>query len=321
MTILHNHALRKLHEGGLAIGFGVHHLRSAATAMLAGATGFDWLFIDAEHGAMSVHEATQICLAALPTGVSPMVRVCKDALDDAARMLDNGAMGIVIPHVDTAKEAKRVAAALRYPPRGHRSWGGPPALFLFRPPDADAAQAAINAEILVCVMIETEEAVENAAAIAAVEGIDALMIGTSDLSAEMGIAGQLGHKRIGAAYAAVAAACRASGKVLGMGGVYDQDAAARYIGLGARFILGGSDHQFLLTGASARASFLRGLDPARGSGAEAPAADAATIDETPAKAGKPAKHDEHAHGEKPAKGKKPKKDKKADKPRPTPPVH
>jgi 2-keto-3-deoxy-L-rhamnonate aldolase RhmA len=108
-------------------------------------------------------------------------------------------------------------------------------------------------------MIETPEAVANAAAIAAVPGVDSLMIGTSDLTASMGIAGQIGHERVQAAYAAVAKACKDAGKVMGMGGVYDETWATAYIKLGARFLLSGSDHNLLLAGATARSKFLRGL--------------------------------------------------------------
>jgi len=117
----------------------------------------------------------------------------------------------------------------------------------------------LNIAILVVPMIETPEAVENADEIAAVDGIDALLIGTNDLSLEMGIAGQVGHERVQAAYKKVADACRRHNKVLGMGGVYDQELAARYIGMGARMVLAGSDHNLLLDAATRRAEFLRGI--------------------------------------------------------------
>ena len=75
----------KLQNNELALGFGVHHLRTSATAMIAAAGDHDWLFIDMEHGAISPHDATQICIAALPTGVTPIVRICADALDEGTR--------------------------------------------------------------------------------------------------------------------------------------------------------------------------------------------------------------------------------------------
>lgn len=257
MALVENVTKRKLRANELALGFSVLHLRTSATAMIAAAAGHDWLFIDMEHGAFSVHEATQLCLAALPTGITPIVRVCAGALDEGTRALDNGAMGVVVPHVEDAAQARRVADAFRYPPLGSRSWGGPPAAYGYRPPANAEAQAALNDAILIIAMIESSAGVANAAEIAAVAGIDVLLIGTSDLTAEMGISGQIQHPRVQQAYESVGAACRANGKVLGMGGVYDSEAAARYIRGGARFVLAGSDHSYLLAGGTARAEALR----------------------------------------------------------------
>ena len=142
MPLIENTTKQKLKRGELALGFGVHHLRTSGTAMLAAAAGHDWLFIDMEHGAISVHEATQLCIAALPTGVTPIVRICAGALDEGTRCLDNGALGVIVPHVDTAERAREIAQAFRYPPLGHRSWGGPPAVFRYEAPSNAEAQAA-----------------------------------------------------------------------------------------------------------------------------------------------------------------------------------
>ncbi len=262
MALVTNTTKRRLDEGQMAIGFGVHHLRTVAAPILAAATGHDWMFIDTEHGAFSVQETTQLCIAALPTGVTPIVRVCAGAIDEATRALDNGALGIVVPHVDTAKEARRIAEAFHYPPHGRRSWGGPPPIYGYRPPATVEAQAAINAEILTIVMLESPEAVENADAIAEVEGVDVLFIGTSDLTAELGISGQMGHPKIIDAYQAVGDACRKHGKILGMGGVYDEENASRYVAMGARFILTGSDHSYIISGADQRVRFFNDLPAA-----------------------------------------------------------
>ena len=261
MPIVKNLAKQRLAEGGLSLGFGVHHLRGSALGALGAATGFDWLFIDMEHGAMSVDAAAQISMAALSQGCTPIVRCCKDALFEGTRCLDNGAMGVVVPHVDTVAEAKQVVEAFRFPPLGMRSWGGPPILYGFNAPDTATAQRESNAEVLIACMVETEESVANADAIAAIPGVDVLMFGTSDLTATMGIAGQIGHARVRAAYEKVGAACAKHGKVMGMGGVYDEVVARDYIALGARFVLGGSDHNFVMAGAAARSKFLRGLAP------------------------------------------------------------
>lgn len=260
MPLIANTTKARLAAGQVALGFGVHHLRTVATPVLAAATGHDWIFIDTEHGAFNVQETTQLCLAALPTGVTPIVRVCAGAIDEATRALDNGALGIVVPHVDTADQARRIAAAFHYPPSGTRSWGGPPAVYGYSPPSTAEAQKAINAEILTIVMLESSEAVANANDIAAVPGVDVLFIGTSDLTAEMGISGQMGHPKVVEAYRTVGEACRRHGKTLGMGGVYDEENAARYVGRGARFILSGSDHSYMLSGANQRAQFFGALN-------------------------------------------------------------
>ena len=244
MSVLGSDALAKIRGGHLALGFGVHLMRGAAVPLLAKAAGYDWLFIDSEHGTITPHDISQICLAALSTGVAPIVRVCAGALDEGTRALDNGALGVVVPHVDTVEQARALVDAFRYHPMGHRSSGGPAAQFGYRPPASLEAQKILNAQILVVPMIETPQAVENADKIAAIDGIDALLIGTNDLSLEMGLVGQLGHERVRAAYRTVADACRRHNKVLGMG---------------ARLVLAANDHALLLDAATRRAAFMRGL--------------------------------------------------------------
>ncbi len=257
MRLLGDEALNRIRSGHLTLGFGVQHLRGGAVPLLAKAASYDWLFIDAEHGAISLQEISQICLATLSTGVAPIVRVCHDALDEGTRALDNGALGLIIPHVDTPADAKRLVEAFRFQPLGHRSVGGSAALFGFRPPPAAEMQRALNEQILLIPMVETPKAVENVSAIMGVAGIDGVMIGTNDLALELGVPGQIGHERIQAAYSQVAVACRLHQKVFGMGGVYDREWAPRYIAIGARMILAASDQAFLLEAATSRAQFLR----------------------------------------------------------------
>ncbi|MCC6718418.1 MAG: aldolase [Acetobacteraceae bacterium] len=255
-----NPTLKRLRQGKLALGFCPFHLRSVAAAMLGHAMGYDWLFIDAEHGAFTAQETSQICLAALPLGITPIVRVCADALDEGTRALDNGAMGLVIPHVDTPAQARRVAEAFRFPPMGMRSWGAPPAAFYYGGPAMGEAQAILNRENLICAMIETEEAVANVDEIAQVKGIDVLMIGTSDLTSTMGLPGQWGHAKVQAAYAKVGAACKKNGKVLGTGGVGDDTWMGHYMQRGALMVLAGSDHGMIMQAGTERAATLRALE-------------------------------------------------------------
>lgn len=252
-----NHTKRKLLAGERAIGLGVSLLRGAAVPMLAKSAGYDWIFIDREHGSMTEDDAAQLCLAALAHGVTPIVRVCEASLDEATRALDTGAQGIVVPHVDTPERAGAIAMALRFPPRGTRSWGGGTAVWNLRPPAMAEAMEQADSELLLAVMIETPEAVANAAAIAAIPGIDALLVGSSDLSISMGIAGQFGHARIREAYATLADACARHGKALGLGGIYDDELSRDYIRAGCRFIIAAHDQGLMLNAATSRAAFLR----------------------------------------------------------------
>ena len=122
MTGVRNRARERLERGELSLGVGVRVLALASKSprRLASA-GFDWLFIDLEHGALSIETAAQLALAALDAGLAPIVRIPNGEYSIATRLLDNGALGIVVPHVDTPDEARVIVERLRYPPQGHRA--------------------------------------------------------------------------------------------------------------------------------------------------------------------------------------------------------
>src|SRR5438874_9563079 len=231
---LRNAARDRLDEGELALGVILRQARTIDIAPIMKAAGYDWLFLDLEHNSMDLDAAVQIAVAALGAGIAPVARVPARQLWMATRFLDGGGLGIVMPHVDTAEEAREIAQALRYPPQGHRSVAGGLPHFGYARLGLAETCAGINAATLVVVMLETPTAIANAAAIAAVPGIDALLVGTNDLAMELGIPGGFGDERIVAAYEAVCNACRAHGKFAGVGGVADEALLRRYIGLGVR---------------------------------------------------------------------------------------
>ncbi len=254
---LSNPARERLEAGELALGVGIRQSRTVDIASIMKACGYDWLFLDLEHNSMDLDIAVQISVAALGAGIAPIVRVPAGQFWLAIRVLDGGALGIVMPHVDTPEEAREIADRLRYPPQGHRSMAGGLPHFGYIPIAAGAACAAINAATLVVVMLETPQAIANAPAIAAVPGIDFLLIGTSDLSMELGIPGQFGDERIVDAYRTVVEACNAHRKFAGIGGVYEESLMRRYIGMGVRLVLGGGDLGFMTAAATERAKLLR----------------------------------------------------------------
>jgi 2-keto-3-deoxy-L-rhamnonate aldolase RhmA len=175
----------------------------------------------------------------------------------ATRVLDGGALGVVIPHVDTPQEAREIADRLRYPPRGHRSVGGGQAQFDYAPMPLGEATTLMDDNTLVTVMIETPKAVENAEAIAAVPGIDCLLVGSNDLSMEMGIPGEVAHPKIQAACEKVVAACRKHGKWPGIGGAYSEEQLKLYTDKGMTLILAGNDLPMLIAAARAHQAKVR----------------------------------------------------------------
>ena len=261
MAIVENAVKKRLQQGKIAASFNVSRLRTVEIPQIAKATGFHWIFIDLEHSTMDMDMAGQVSAAALPTGVTPIVRVPEGDVNRATRVLDAGAQGIIFPHVDTVEEAVSFVHACRYPPVGHRSlaYGGPQFEYATLPPGE--AMAGINDQTLLVMMIETPRAVENAAAIAAVDGVDILLVGGSDLSATMGIPGQMTHPEFVDAIGKVVDGANAAGKWAGLGGVYDEALLPGFIERGMRFILGGSDLAFILAGAKARGDFFARMQP------------------------------------------------------------
>ncbi|MFP6749021.1 MAG: aldolase/citrate lyase family protein [Alphaproteobacteria bacterium] len=259
MAVIANVTKQKLAAGELSLGLGVRIARGVEIAKVAKVCGYDWLFIDMEHSPLSLETVADITLAGLDAGCTPIVRASSHLHHHASRPLDAGAQGVVVPHVNSAEEARRVVDQCLYPPIGHRSLAGGAAILEYESLPMAEATHAINRNLLVVVMLESPEAIANADEIAAVEGVDVLLIGTNDLCAEMGIAGQYGHDDVAAAYDATVSACRNNGKWAGMGGIYD-DLAARYIKMGVRMVLGGSDLSYLMAGARSRAGALHGID-------------------------------------------------------------
>jgi 2-keto-3-deoxy-L-rhamnonate aldolase RhmA len=167
---------------------------------------------------------------------------------------------VMVPHIQNAKEAKAIVEACLYAPKGHRSaFGSGPQLGYAAIPQAEVCKI-LNEETVLMAMIETPEAVENAEEIAAVEGIDVLHIGASDLSTEMGIPGQYSSERMRAAFEKVAGAARRHGKAMGVGGVrQDFEFQSWLIKLGMRYLTGGSDIAYILSAGRADVKQLREL--------------------------------------------------------------
>jgi 4-hydroxy-2-oxoheptanedioate aldolase len=190
--------------------------------------------------------------------VTPLVRIAGHRFEDATRLLDMGALGIICPNVSTRAQAEAFVNACRFPPQGERSVAGPGPLQGYRATPLAEVNAQGNAATILIPMLETPEGIANADAIAAVPGIDVLLIGSNDLCTAMGIPGELKNPKLRAAYETVARACKAHNKVLGVGGIRGDVAhVAELVKLGARFVIAGSDVQYLMKAARDEVAALR----------------------------------------------------------------
>lgn len=247
----------------IVLGANVRFSRSAEIGPMLADCGFAWMMLDHEHSPIAPHLAYDIALGAIRAGVLPLARPASHDAREIAGLLTNGALGVLAPHVETAREAAAVAAACRFAPRGHLSVPGSLPQFGYRLKLAEAC-ARFNDEVVVVAMIESGRAVENAAAIAATEGIDGIFIGASDLLWDLGLPGDYESRELAGAIAACAEAARATGRFLGLGGPPVEAVWRAAIGQGVRMVLTENDMTLLLRGARDRARFFAALHAVRG---------------------------------------------------------
>ncbi len=210
-----NHTKAKLLNGQVALGANLNFY-APIIAELYGVMGFDWIWIDCEHGSSNDSETENVIRAAELYDLTPIVRVPNAEPSTLLRFLDRGAQGLIVPHISTQAEAEAVAQASHYYPMGDRSsaTGGRTNRLGSGLSPAEYYEAA-NRETLIITMIETPEAVANAHAIASVSGVDALLVGSSDLTQAMGMPGPA---EVDAAIGQVIDATKAAGKIIGVAG-------------------------------------------------------------------------------------------------------
>jgi 2-keto-3-deoxy-L-rhamnonate aldolase RhmA len=235
-----------LKAGKVALGMNVRLARSGDIARIAKTCGHDFIFIDAQHSLYSVETIGHIAQAALGCGISPLVRVRSVDDPDTQVLLDNGVTGIVFPDVSTAAEARRAVIRARFPPVGKRSAAGAYTILDYRAVPMGQLVPALDDNALVVCMIETREGLENVEAIAAVEGIDVIHVGSNDLLTGLGMPGAFGSPEHIAALDRVIAVTKAHGKIPGVGGDRNVARQAEFIRKGARFITTNSEIAFIL---------------------------------------------------------------------------
>lgn len=229
-----NRMKEKILRGEPALGCSVMFPSPQVVEML-GFAGFDWVLIDCEHGSIGPADIELMAMACDAVGITPIARPRTNSASDIQSVMDRGVMGVQVPHVNTAEDARRAVAAVKFGPGAARglaagtrpdSWG-----LGARMPDF-AARA--NAQSLVCVQLEHESALRNLDAILAVDGIDVFFIGPSDLSQSMGFPGDPKAPPVAEAIDRALATIRAAGRTPGMPATADN--LADVLGKGCRYI-------------------------------------------------------------------------------------
>lgn len=224
---------------------------SALVTEICAGSGLDWLLIDMEHSPNSLDSTLAQLQAVAAYPVTPVVRVPVGDTVTIKQVLDLGAQNLLVPMVSSGAQAAEVVADLRYPPRGRRGVGSALARSA-RWNRVEGYLQQADEHVSVTVQIETAEAVESAAEIAATDGVDAILVGPSDLAASMGLLGQQSHPRVTAAVLTVFEACRAAGTPVGVN-AFDPQVAQSYVDAGADFLLVGADVALVARGSEALA--------------------------------------------------------------------
>jgi 4-hydroxy-2-oxoheptanedioate aldolase len=231
--MLENRVKAKLAAGEAAFGCFVRTPEPSLIEYVA-MLGWDFLVFDAEHGTLQPRDVEDLCRAVEPRGTTPIVRVTTNDAPTILRFLDTGAHGLHVPWVNSAAEVERAVQSVKYTPRGIRGLAGSRASeWGINEPIGEYVKRA-NRETLVVIHIETQDAVDAIDEYIAIDGVDVLFLGPTDLSQSLGHPGDLRHPDVLRAMERVANAVVGSGKTLGIyAGTVDMtrewlDRGARY---------------------------------------------------------------------------------------------
>ena len=219
---------------------------SPVMAEVAGTVGFDWCLIDGEHGPNTVAQMLPQLQALESTGTPAVVRIAAPEVWMVKQALDLGVQTVLVPMVDDAATADRMARAMRYPPDGIRGMGAVLARASRYGAVADYPHCA-NDQVCLLVQAESAAAVTNIDAIAATPGVDGVFVGPADLSADMGLPGQPDHPEVEAAIDHLIARTVAAGKIAGII-TFDDSRFAEYAAKGVTFLGLGGDTVVLRRG-------------------------------------------------------------------------
>jgi 4-hydroxy-2-oxoheptanedioate aldolase len=240
-------SLRKALLGGRPVIGATVTVPNVDTALTLAKAGFDFLWIEMEHGPMTLESLRAILLATRGAKAVPITRVPTNELWLAKRVLDEGSLGVVFPFTSTRELAERAVAACRYPPLGDRGFGPALAMSRYGMSGPDYVRFA-NENVLVVVIIERKEAVDNIESIASVPGIGVLFVGVNDLSFSLGVGGRTTDPLVEQALVKVLDAGHRHGIPVGYPSG-NPDQINRRIAQGFRFFQASSDLGLMASGA------------------------------------------------------------------------
>ncbi|KAL2415482.1 hypothetical protein ABEF95_004829 [Exophiala dermatitidis] len=228
---------------------GVRFVTSNELPMMVRMTGHHGLFIDMEHSMLDMRTVGQLCIACNYAGVSPIVRSPSKSQWHISRILDSGAAAVVIPHIVSVQEVKDIVAAGKYAPIGHRGTTNNQPILNFQTLPHATYTRVLNAGTMIIPMIETVPSLSILDEILSIAGVDGLVVGANDLSAELEIPGQYDHPILVDAITKVIEAGNRANKPIGIGG-FDKrkDLLEKYFVQGATWSLAGADRAILDAG-------------------------------------------------------------------------
>jgi 2-keto-3-deoxy-L-rhamnonate aldolase RhmA len=234
-----------LRDNEIVIGVAIQQYRSTEIPRLLAAVGFDFLFIDSEHGGFSLETIHELIIASNQSGITPFVRVGEMLYSLVTRVLDLGAQGIIFPRVESASQLEEAIGWMKYPPYGTRGFGFMAPQLGYEQPSMPDIIEHLNAQTMVIIQFETALSVERCDELLAVPGIDVAMIGPSDLSISLGVPGEFDHPRLVEATTYLVEACRRRGVIPG---IHCRTArmALPWLERGMRFLGCGSEHGMML---------------------------------------------------------------------------
>ena len=250
---MRNRVKSMIKQSQVAVGSIVSAIGSPNLMWMLASAGFDFVYIDAEHSSFSIETIGRLILAARGAGIVPIVR--PPTLDPPfmSRCLDSGALGVLVPHVETVAEARLVTDSCKYAPQGHRGISSRQVQTNYR---ALKDTESINEEVLVEIMVESHAAVERVDDLVSVPGVDVVVVGLSDLAQDMGLGTDRNHRLVAEAVDRVIQICTSRNVAVGLH-TYEHQQACRWIEKGIRMLSFSSDVAMIVDTNMARLRALR----------------------------------------------------------------